>query len=89
MALKKFIRIISHISIMAFFFYVPSIYAQSDHFKENIYQMGKLKPKDSVPKLKVGDRAPDFTLPAVHGGEVSLRDYLGKQNVVISFVPAV
>lgn len=73
---------------MAVFFYVPSIYAQSDHFKENIYQMGKLKPRDSVPKLKVGDRAPDFTLPAVHGGEVSLRDYLGKQNVVISFVPA-
>jgi peroxiredoxin (alkyl hydroperoxide reductase subunit C) len=88
MALKKFIRIISHIGMTAFLFLVPSIYAQSDQFRENIYQVGKLKPRDSVPILKVGDRAPDFTLPAVHGGEVSLRDYLGKQNVVISFVPA-
>jgi peroxiredoxin len=36
----------------------------------------------------VGDRAPDFTLPSVSGGKVSLRQYLGKTNVVISFVPA-
>ncbi|MBI5442334.1 MAG: redoxin domain-containing protein, partial [Deltaproteobacteria bacterium] len=30
----------------------------------------------------------DFTLPAVSGGKVSLSQYLGKKNVVISFVPA-
>jgi peroxiredoxin (alkyl hydroperoxide reductase subunit C) len=39
-------------------------------------------------KLKVGDRAPDFTLKAVSGETVSLRQYRGKKNVVISFVPA-
>jgi len=61
---------------------------QTQKFKESIYPVGKLKPRDSVPKLKVGDEAPDFTLPAVRGGEVSLREYRGQKNVVISFVPA-
>ena len=50
--------------------------------------MGKLKPTDSVLKVKVGDVAPDFILPAVEGGTVSLSQYKGKKNVVISFVPA-
>ncbi len=56
--------------------------------KESIYNPGSLKPIDSQPKLKVGDKAPDFTLPAVSGAKVSLKDYLGKKNVVVSFVPA-
>ena len=60
----------------------------SDAFKNNIYNPGLLKPTDSVMKLKVGDRAPDFTLKAVSGDTVSLRQYRGKKNVVISFVPA-
>ncbi|MBP1609519.1 MAG: Redoxin domain protein [Acidobacteria bacterium] len=63
-------------------------YGQSAGFTENIYPVGKLKPTDSVSKLKVGDVAPDFTLPAVEGGKVSLGQYRGKKNVVISFVPA-
>lgn len=53
-----------------------------------IYQVGQLKPVDSQAKLKVGDKAPDFTLPAISGDNVSLSQYLGKKNVVISFVPA-
>jgi len=60
----------------------------SEIFKGSIYDPGYLKPTDSVPTLKVGDRAPDFTLPSVAGGKVSLSDYRGKKNVVISFVPA-
>lgn len=63
-------------------------HGQSAEFKSDIYPVGKLKPTDSVPTLKVGDAAPDFTLPAVSGGKVSLSQYLGKKNVVISFVPA-
>ena len=39
-------------------------------------------------KVKVGVKAPDFTLPAVSGKSVSLNQFLGKKNVVISFVPA-
>lgn len=56
--------------------------------KEDIYDPGILKATDSVLKVKVGDPLPDFTLPAVSGGEVSLSQFLGKNNVVISFVPA-
>jgi peroxiredoxin len=63
-------------------------YGQSAGFSDNIYQVGKLKPTDSVPTVKVGDAAPDFTLPAVEGGRMSLSQYIGKKNIVISFVPA-
>ena len=63
-------------------------YSLSNAYKDNIYDPGILKPVDSVLKVKVGEKAPDFALRAVSGGTVSLRDYLGKKNVVISFVPA-
>jgi peroxiredoxin len=36
----------------------------------------------------VDEVAPDFTLKAVSGKVISLKDYYGKKNVVISFVPA-
>jgi peroxiredoxin len=38
--------------------------------------------------LKVGDMAPDFTLPSTAGGQVKLSDFLGKKNVVLAFFPA-
>jgi thioredoxin-dependent peroxiredoxin len=38
--------------------------------------------------LKVGDKAPDFTLPSTDGGTVHLADYLGKSTVVLAFFPA-
>jgi len=37
--------------------------------------------------LDVGDTAPDFTLPASNGGNISLRDYFGKKRVVLYFYP--
>src|SRR5512139_1126258 len=60
----------------------------SDAYRENIYQVGTLKPIDSILKVKVGGRALDFTLPSVSGEKVSLDKYRGKKNVVLSFVPA-
>jgi peroxiredoxin (alkyl hydroperoxide reductase subunit C) len=69
-------------------FLVSMAYGVSEIFKDYIYQPGILKPIDSKPKLKVGDRAPDFTLPSISGEKVSLSQYRGKKNVVISFVPA-
>jgi peroxiredoxin (alkyl hydroperoxide reductase subunit C) len=63
-------------------------YARSDAFKDNIFSPGRLKPVDSVLKVKVGDQAPDFTLPSVNGGKITLSQYRGKKHVVISFVPA-
>jgi len=37
--------------------------------------------------LKVGDTAPDFTLKAVGSEDWHLRDFRGKKNVVLAFVP--
>jgi len=74
--------------IVLVFFLNTASHSLSDAFKDNVYNPGKLKPTDSVLKMRVGDSAPDFTLPAVSGGKISLSQYLGKKNVVISFVPA-
>jgi peroxiredoxin (alkyl hydroperoxide reductase subunit C) len=62
--------------------------AASEAFEENIYDPGLLKPIDSTLKVKVGDLAPDFTLPSISGDDVTLSQYRGKKHVVISFVPA-
>ncbi len=35
--------------------------------------------------VDAGDAAPDFTLPAHSGEAVTLSDYRGKKNVVLSF----
>lgn len=40
------------------------------------------------PKIKVGDKAPDFTLLAFDGSKttpVSLKDFHGKKNVALAF----
>lgn len=62
--------------------------AWASDFREDIYLPGELKPIDSELKVKVGDLAPDFTLPSIDGGTVTLSDYRGEKNVMISFIPA-
>jgi len=62
--------------------------AESEQFKGKTYNLGELNPVDSKTNLKVGDHAPEFTLPSVSGETVSLSQLLGKNNIVISFVPA-
>jgi len=76
------------ILVVSFFILVNFVFAQSEELKNNIYNPGKLKPRDSVLKVKAGQPAPDFTLPAVSGKKIALSQYRGKRNVVISFVPA-
>ena len=60
----------------------------SEAYKDNIYSPGDLKPVDSVLKVKVGQQAPDFKLFSITGQKVTLSQYRGKKNVVLSFVPA-
>jgi peroxiredoxin len=62
--------------------------AQEQTIKTMIYDPGQLKPVDSVLKVKVGDPAPPFSLPSLTGETISLAQYRGTRNVVISFVPA-
>lgn len=76
------------LSAMILTVFVGTAFGASEAFKGNIYNPGHLKPVDSTLKVKIGDRAPDFTLPSVSGEKISLSDYRGKKNVVISFVPA-
>jgi peroxiredoxin len=38
--------------------------------------------------VKVGDIAPDFTLPDTNNKPVKLSDFRGKSNVVLAFFPA-
>ena len=38
--------------------------------------------------LKVGDPAPDFTLPSTQGKPVTLSEFKGKKQVVLAFFPA-
>ena len=63
-------------------------FAVSDQFQGRILAMENVKPIDSQTKLKSGDNAPDFSLPSLSGEKVSLSQFKGRKNVVISFVPA-
>jgi peroxiredoxin (alkyl hydroperoxide reductase subunit C) len=85
---KNLLILILMLGILMMFVSIPMAFAISDAYKGNIYQVGTLKPIDSILKVKIGQPAPDFTLPSISGEKVSLNQYRGKKNVVLSFVPA-
>src|SRR5215216_5470369 len=49
-------------------------------------QRRRMSMSDEQP-VRVGEPAPDFSLPATTGGTVSLSDFRGKQAVVLYFYP--
>ncbi|WP_022668690.1 peroxiredoxin [Desulfospira joergensenii] len=63
-------------------------HAVSNAFGGKIFDPGHLKPVDSKLKVKIGQQAPDFSLKSLSGQTVTLSQYRGKKNVLISFVPA-
>jgi peroxiredoxin len=85
---RRLINLILIAGVLSGFVLTSMAFGLSDAYKGNIYQVGTLKPIDSVLKVKVGDHAPDFTLSSVSGEKVSLNQFRGKKNVVLSFVPA-
>ncbi len=85
--MKKSCGLIATALMMLAFFASP-VRAVSDIYGDKIFDTGELKPVDSVLKVKAGDEAPDFSLPSLSRKDVSLSDYRGEKNVVISFVPA-
>ena len=40
-----------------------------------------------MPRAKLGDKAPEFTLPSSNGQKISLKDFKSKKNVVLYFYP--
>jgi hypothetical protein len=66
----------------------------SAHADGSIFGQGKVPLYVKVPDLKpvnepvVGEVAPDFTLPSTGDTDVSLSDFKGKKNVLLSFLPA-
>jgi peroxiredoxin len=85
--MKKFILSVMALAVVAFFT-PPDCRGFSEAYKGNIFNPGTLKPTDSMLQVKVGDPAPDFRLKSISGEMVSLSQFRGKKNVVISFVPA-
>ena len=85
--MKRIFRFVMAVGIILWITFAYTS-ADSTTFKQNIYNPGQLKPIDSTLKVKIGDQAPDFSLKAVSGGRVSLAQFKGNKNVVISFVPA-
>ena len=85
---KRLANFILITGVLSVFVSIPMAFGLSDAYKGNIYQVGTLKPTDSILKVKVGNPAPNFTLPSVSGEKVSLSQFRGKKNVVLSFVPA-
>jgi peroxiredoxin len=77
--------------LTALILFLPAGIVRSEepaNFSKLIFNPGHLKPVDSELKVKVGAAAPDFTLPSVDGGKITLSQYKGEKNIVISFVPA-
>ena len=85
--MKRYARLNVVLLVILVYLCTPGL-GLSEISKENIYDLGKLKPVDSVLKVKAGEMAPDFVLPSVSGEKISLSQFHGKKNVVISFVPA-
>ncbi len=67
---------------------ISGAFGASEQFKGKIFNPGNLKPVETKTHLKKGMKAPDFTLPSVSGEKITLSQFRGKKNVVISFVPA-
>jgi len=85
--MKTLVAICITAGLFMIFLITPAIGA-SAAYKDNIYNPGQLKPIDSQLRVKVGEPAPDFTLPSVTGEKLTLSRFKGEKNVVISFVPA-
>ncbi len=45
------------------------------------------KEKSNTGNVKIGDRAPDFTLDSQSGDKVRLKDFIGKKIIVLYFYP--
>ena len=85
--MKRYIAFVATTLLLLFTSAVAAA-EESEAFQGSIYPVPELTPVDSELLVQVGDPMPDFTLPAIDGSTVSLGDFAGKQNFVLSFIPA-
>jgi len=87
MLIKQFA--ISVLAVLTFFTHASIAWSdEPKNYRELIFDTGNLKPVDSILNIKIGDLAPDFTLPSIQGEKITLSQFKGKKNIVLSFVPA-
>ncbi len=79
-----------YFNIFLFFtlFFNICAHSASTAYGDKIFNPGKLIPVDSQLKVSLGQKAPDFTLPSIKGNTVTLSQFQGNKNVLISFIPA-
>lgn len=85
--MRLFDRRASLTAVLLLLLFFGNAAAVENGLRDALYDTGQLKPVDSTLKVAPGQAAPDFTLPAISGKEVTLSSLRGR-NVVISFVPA-
>ena len=85
--MKNFTQL-SAVLLVIIIFLCGSTLVFSEVSHKDIYDLGKLKPIDRLKEERSPEPAPDFVLPSVSGKKIALSQFLGKKNVVLSFVPA-
>jgi cytochrome oxidase Cu insertion factor (SCO1/SenC/PrrC family) len=74
-------------ALLGFALVVP-ILSQCSSAKTSATAAPEAKTTANAPEpavLKVGDKAPDFTLPDQNGNSYTLSQFQGKENVVLAF----
>ncbi len=87
MNVSKSLIFLCAVFVLVVFMPAEEVFGLSNAFQGKVFEQKDQKPRDSVLKVAVGDRAPDFELPNLSGTTTSLSEFRRK-NVVISFVPA-
>jgi peroxiredoxin (alkyl hydroperoxide reductase subunit C) len=81
-------QVLLNLPLLLLFFCGTQAAAAAKPFTEYIYNPGTLPSTASELKVSIGQEAPDFTLSSVAGPKISLSNFRGRHNVVLSFVPA-
>ena len=87
MLIKRFS--LSLLAALTLFTYATIVWSdEPKNYRELVFDTGNLKPVDSILNIKIGDLAPNFTLPSIQGEKITLSQFKGRKNIVLSFVPA-